>query len=252
MGEAAGRVERCPPSCGSGATCASRTTRRCSTRPARDGDVLPLFVVDPALWGPSGPSRRRYLTRVAARPRRARRPGGPHRRPGHRGRPRRARGRGRPGPRRRRLRPLRPRPRREGRRGPGEARHRAGPHRVVVRRGAGAGDQGRRHAVPGVHAVLPRLDRARLAGPGRRPRSGELAGGRLRRRTGRAAPRRPRPAGRRRGGGRAALAGLPPRAPRGLRPRARPSRPRHHLTHVGAPQVGRDPPAHDARRPEGL
>jgi deoxyribodipyrimidine photo-lyase len=28
---------------------------------ARDGDVLPLFVVDPALWGPSGPSRRRYL-----------------------------------------------------------------------------------------------------------------------------------------------------------------------------------------------
>ncbi|MBF4766592.1 deoxyribodipyrimidine photo-lyase [Nocardioides agariphilus] len=28
---------------------------------ARDGEVLPLFVVDPALWGPSGPSRRRYL-----------------------------------------------------------------------------------------------------------------------------------------------------------------------------------------------
>jgi deoxyribodipyrimidine photo-lyase len=26
-----------------------------------DGDVLPLFVVDPALWGPSGPSRRHYL-----------------------------------------------------------------------------------------------------------------------------------------------------------------------------------------------
>ena len=34
--------------------------------------------------------------RVAARPRRAHRPGGPHRRPGHRGGPRRARGRGRP------------------------------------------------------------------------------------------------------------------------------------------------------------
>ena len=27
-----------------------------------DGDVLPLFVVDPALWGPSGPSRRHYLS----------------------------------------------------------------------------------------------------------------------------------------------------------------------------------------------
>ena len=27
----------------------------------RDGDVLPLFVLDPALWRPSGPSRRHYL-----------------------------------------------------------------------------------------------------------------------------------------------------------------------------------------------
>ena len=27
-----------------------------------DGEVLPLFVVDPALWGPSGPSRRHYLS----------------------------------------------------------------------------------------------------------------------------------------------------------------------------------------------
>src|SRR3954471_22618939 len=26
-----------------------------------DGDVLPLFVLDPALWGPAGPSRRGYL-----------------------------------------------------------------------------------------------------------------------------------------------------------------------------------------------
>ncbi len=26
-----------------------------------DGDVLPLFVLDPALWGPAGPSRRAYL-----------------------------------------------------------------------------------------------------------------------------------------------------------------------------------------------
>src|SRR4051812_49741160 len=26
-----------------------------------DGPVLPLFVLDPALWGPAGPSRRAYL-----------------------------------------------------------------------------------------------------------------------------------------------------------------------------------------------
>jgi deoxyribodipyrimidine photo-lyase len=29
---------------------------------AADGPVLPLFVLDPALWGPAGPSRRAYLT----------------------------------------------------------------------------------------------------------------------------------------------------------------------------------------------
>ena len=28
---------------------------------ARDGEVLPLFVVDPTLWRHSGPSRRHYL-----------------------------------------------------------------------------------------------------------------------------------------------------------------------------------------------
>jgi deoxyribodipyrimidine photo-lyase len=33
---------------------------------ARDGEVLPLFVVDPALWRPSGPSRRTYLSRSLA------------------------------------------------------------------------------------------------------------------------------------------------------------------------------------------
>jgi len=30
---------------------------------AADGGVLPLFVLDPALWGPAGPSRRAYLSR---------------------------------------------------------------------------------------------------------------------------------------------------------------------------------------------
>ena len=31
------------------------------TRIRVDGEVLPLFVLDPALWGPAGPSRRAYL-----------------------------------------------------------------------------------------------------------------------------------------------------------------------------------------------
>ncbi len=31
-------------------------------RAAEDGSVLPLFVLDPHLWGPAGPSRQRYLT----------------------------------------------------------------------------------------------------------------------------------------------------------------------------------------------
>ncbi len=31
------------------------------TEACADGQVLPLFVVDPALWGPAGPSRRAYL-----------------------------------------------------------------------------------------------------------------------------------------------------------------------------------------------
>src|SRR6478609_9816933 len=29
---------------------------------AGDGPVLPLFVLDPVLWGPAGPARRAYLT----------------------------------------------------------------------------------------------------------------------------------------------------------------------------------------------
>ncbi|MCW2850967.1 MAG: phrA, partial [Nocardioides sp.] len=28
---------------------------------AADGEVLPLFVLDPRLWGPAGPSRRAHL-----------------------------------------------------------------------------------------------------------------------------------------------------------------------------------------------
>ena len=45
-----------------------------------------------------------------------------------------------------------------------------------------------------------------------------------------------------------ALARLGRRAPHRLRRPARPARPRHDVSDVGAPQVGRDPPAHHARR----
>src|SRR3954452_25617982 len=43
-----------------------RRDLRLGDNPARleavaDGPVLPLFVLDPALWGPAGPSRRAYL-----------------------------------------------------------------------------------------------------------------------------------------------------------------------------------------------
>ena len=144
---------------------------------AADG-VLPLFVLDPALWDPAGAPRRAYLAAslrslsgsLASLP-----------------------GAGRAG-----LSVLRGDPaaqvlaaarevgatrvhvaadfgpygaaaRRGGRGGPGPARDRAGPHRVAVRRGAGAGDQRLGRALQGLHAVLEGLGRARLAGPRRCP-----------------------------------------------------------------------------------
>ena len=48
---------------------------------------------------------------------------------------------------------------------------RAGGHRHAVRRGPGHADHRRRHAVPGVHPLRPRLAGARLAAPGRRRRA---------------------------------------------------------------------------------
>ena len=116
----------------------------------------------------------------------------------------------------------------------------------------GPGDQRRRRALPGLHAVL--------AGPGpstagaarsTRPTGAQLA----RRSTDTAeipdagAARRARAARGRRGRGRAGAGRTFLDRARRLRRRPRPARPRRHLADVGAPQVGRDPPAHDARRP---
>ena len=59
-------------------------------------------------------------------------------------------------------------------------RRRVGRDREPLRGHAGPGPQGRRLAVPGVHAVLPCLARARLAGAGRRARGPQPRRGRRR------------------------------------------------------------------------
>ena len=122
----------------------------------------------PRSWGPAGPVRRAYLGASLRRstPRCGSGDpalGGPGR-PGTPGGAGRQGGRRRAGARRRRLRALRPRARQRGRARRSPSRHRAGAHRVAVRRGARAGDQRRGRAVQGLHAVLPGLGRARLAG----------------------------------------------------------------------------------------
>ncbi len=197
---------------------------------AADGDVLPLFVLDPALWGPAGPSRRAYLAASlraldASLRERGRTPLRGPRRPGAAGRPGRAGGRRRAGPRRGRHRALRPRPRRAGRGRPRRRRRRAGPHRLGVRRGPGPRPERLRRALPRLHAVLEGLDRPRLARPrGPAGRRG-LAGPRRDHGDPRPGPaRRPRAAGGRRGRGRAALGGVPRRRGRGLRRGAQPAR----------------------------
>ena len=222
--------------------------------------MLPLFVLDPALWGPAGPSRRAYLGASLRALERRCATGGRCAACGGAGRPGQARGRGRPGgrrragARRRRLRPLRRAARRarSSRRWPTHGVELVA-HRVAVRRGAGAGDRtDAGDAVPGLHAVPQALGRARLARPvdaAARTSPGSTVDGhhgppRP------AAARRARPARGRRGRGAAPVAGVPRRPARRLR-RATATSPgvRRHLADVGAPQVGRDPPAHDARRP---
>ena len=83
-----------PPSSGSAATCACATSR-CSSPPRRPrGAVLALFVLDPALLGPSGAPRRTFLYRClraldeSARRAAARRPRRPGRRRARSRRPR--------------------------------------------------------------------------------------------------------------------------------------------------------------------
>ena len=193
-----------------------------------------------------------HAARAGRRPARARRPaGGAPRRPGAASCPPSAReARRRLGARERRLRPVRLGARRRRRAG---ARRRplvrtGSPYAV----GAGPRAEGRRRAVQGLLAVLPGLERARLART--RPRT---IAGRVDWPTGRTAStsRPTRPAGRaraargRRGRGAGRLAGLPHVTARVLRRRPRPPRSRPHLAHVGVPEVGLHPSAHDARRP---
>ena len=162
---------------------------------AADDEVVPLFVVDPALWRSAGAPRLAYLARSL----RALDESLGGRLVVRHGRasdvvpavarevdaPRRARHRG--------DRALRSAARRRRRAG---ARGAAGPHRLAVRRRARPADDAGRHAVPGVHPVPRRVARPRLVRP-RAPTAADPVGGRpLRRhprraRDGRATSRRP-------------------------------------------------------------
>src|SRR4029453_18017537 len=103
--------------------------------------------------------------------------------------------------------------------------------------------EGGRHAVPGVHAVLPGVGRAR----GARPRRGWLGRAVLALgRPGRAATRTGggrRTAPRGRGGGPRAVGGVPRRAAGRLRRPPRPARPRRDLPPLGVAEVRRGTPA---------
>ncbi len=220
-----------------------------------DGGVLPLFVVDASLWEPSRRRAPGLPRRLPARPRpEPPRPRGPTgRRPRRPGRPRRRRcPRGRRGarPRRRRLRSLRP-ARDEAveqalaehdielvRTGspyavaPGRVHNQQGnPYRVFTPFSKAWAAHGWRGPVdPPEHDDWRELSRS-AAAPRHRP------------------ARRDGAAGGRRAGRAGTLARLPRRQDRRLRRRPRPPRPRRHLPDVGAPEVGRDPPADPARRP---
>ena len=141
------------------------------------GGVLPLFVLDDALRAAERrPPAGVPLPLAAGARRRAGRPArGAARQAGERRAPRRPGGRRRVRARRRGLRPVRAG---SGRAGGGRpaGRRRAGPDRLAVRGRARAGPQGRRQPVPGLHAVLPGLDRARLAAAGRLGRGAVSAG----------------------------------------------------------------------------
>ena len=215
-----------------------------------DGDVLPVFVFDDRLYGPSGEPRRRFLLDCLSAldgdldgalvlrsgdpaevlPALAREvdatsvhisaDAGPY------GRRRDDRGRG------------------------GAGRGAAGPHRLALPGHPRPGHQARRHPLPGLHAFLPRLARARLARPRGLPRRRPLAHRRpLRGPAAGARPGRRRPAAGRRGGRAGRLGAVPRRAAARLRRGAQPPRHRRHQPAVGLPEVRLHPPAHARRRP---
>ena len=143
-----------------------------------------------------------------------------------------------------------------GRGGAGRRRRPLVRDRHAVRRRARARvTKRRRHAVPGLHARSP--------GPGSRhgwpapappPRTPAGVGDRRRRATplpGRAATSADvvLPAGRRGGGAASAGATSSTTGLAGYADEPRPPGPRRHVRAVGAPEVGRDPPADAARRP---
>ena len=225
---------------------------RPARRRRRDGDVLPLFVLDPALWRPSGPVAAALPGGVAARPGLPHRADHPSAGPGA---PRSSAPRARSGP--------------TGCTSPPTSVRTAAPatsevdaalaeHDIeLVRTGSsyavapGRVTKGDGDAVPGLHAVLRGRGRS-TAGATRSAPRGPAAGSARRRR--RRARRAELPDGLtlprgRRGGRPPALADYRRRAARGLRPPTATAPTSTHLAHVGAPQVGRDPPAHDAGRP---
>ena len=212
---------------------------------------MPLFVFDPRLWGPAGATRRAYL--VASLDALPERIGGLVVR---RGDPvdvlptvvRRGRGV-----------PACTSPRtsartvesatRASRTALAELERRAGPDRVAVRRLAG---RVRNQSGDGYQVFTPfceGLARPRLAGAGahagRRRWDTSLPSDAMLEATapkGLALPTAGEAAARRH------WKAYVERPPGGLRRAPRPARPRRHLAHVGAPEVGRDPPAHDAGR----
>ena len=228
-GPARGRVRD-----GDGACRCSCSTRRCGSRAGRPRGGLvprcvPRRVAATNRWAaaaPFAPATRSTEVPVAPR------------------------GRGHPRARRRRLRAVR-QPARTGveRRWPlgGIELVRTGspyavaPGRVLTGRRASRTRSSPRSPGPG-----PSTAGARRLAPRRRRSGSTVAGDEPARRAAtRAGHDLPRPASRRR----RALGGVPDRGLPAYAARARPPRPRRHLPDVGAPALGRDPPAHDARRP---
>ena len=226
-------------------------------RAARRRGAARSSCIDPALWRPAGPSATRLPGRVAARISTAASGsdrcvhGDPVAEVVPR-RPARSAPTGCTSPPTSAPTVTRRDERRRG--GTGRARHRAGPHRVAVRRRPGPGDQRTTgDAVPRLHAVLQGLG----ATHGWRPPAADpapspgVAADSTAPPPSRPGPRRPRPPRGRRG--RRArrrwqrLPGPTP-SPTTTDDRDRPGLDAH-LAAVGAPEVGRDPPAHAARRP---